>query len=120
MNNRKTQRRDPKLTIDILDTSDWFTDWSEGLEDMKNWPVQDAKAHFSEMLDTCRKAGPQLVSKRGEPKAVLVSLREWESLLVRARPMLKDLLLAGEPRFDLELPSRAQWALRDIPDFSQD
>ena len=28
---------------------------------MKTWPVQDAKARFSEMLDACLKQGPQLV-----------------------------------------------------------
>jgi antitoxin Phd len=84
---------------------------------MRQWPVQDAKAHFSEFLETCLAEGPQMVSKRGEPKAVLVPLKEWESLQKRAKPTLKELLLAPEPRFDLELPDRKQWKLRDIPDF---
>jgi hypothetical protein len=26
----------------------------------KTWPVQDAKARFSELLDTCLKDGPQM------------------------------------------------------------
>jgi antitoxin Phd len=83
---------------------------------MKNWPVQDAKAHFSEMLETCLQSGPQMVSRRGEPKAVLVSLGEWESLSARARPTAKEILLAPEPRFDMELPDRKAWRFRDIPD----
>ena len=32
---------------------------------MKSWPVQDAKARFSELLGTCLREGPQLVTKRG-------------------------------------------------------
>lgn len=84
---------------------------------MKQWPVQDAKAHFSEMLDLCLEEGPQLVSRRGEAKAVLVPLAEWEALQKRARPSLKALLLAGEPSFDLDLPERSAWPLRDQADF---
>jgi prevent-host-death family protein len=32
---------------------------------MKSWPVQDAKARFSELLDTCLKEGPQIVTRAG-------------------------------------------------------
>ena len=37
---------------------------------MKVWPVQHAKACFSELLDTCLKEGPQLVTRRGQQAAV--------------------------------------------------
>lgn len=73
---------------------------------MRQWPVQDAKAHFSEMLEICHEEGPQVVSKRGEPKAVLVALDEWEDLKSRVKPTPKELLLALEPKFELELPDR--------------
>lgn len=36
------------------------------------WPVQHAKARFSELLDTCEREGPQVVSRRGCEAAVLV------------------------------------------------
>ena len=39
---------------------------------MHIWPVQDAKARFSEFLDTCLEDGPQVVSRRGIEAAVLV------------------------------------------------
>lgn len=84
---------------------------------MRQWPVQDAKARFSEMLDASLEEGPQLVSKRGEPKAVLVSLEEWELLQKRTKPSLKDILLAPEPRAELDIPERGRWKTRDIPDF---
>lgn len=75
---------------------------------MRQWPVQDAKAKFSEMLETCLDEGPQLVSKRGEPKAVLVPLAEWNDLNRRAKPSAKDILLAPEPRFDMEIAPRGR------------
>ena len=75
---------------------------------MRQWPVQDAKAHFSEMLETCLSEGPQLVSRRGEPKAVLVPLKEWERLRSGPSRSAKDILLAPEPRCDLPLPLRGK------------
>ena len=39
---------------------------------MQTWPIQDAKARFSEFLDACISNGPQMVSKRGVDAAVLV------------------------------------------------
>ena len=46
---------------------------------MKHWPVQDAKARFSELL---REAGkePQRITVRGEPAAVLISEGEYRRL----------------------------------------
>ncbi|HXH93251.1 MAG TPA: type II toxin-antitoxin system Phd/YefM family antitoxin, partial [Thermoanaerobaculia bacterium] len=38
----------------------------------KRWPVQDAKARFSELLDASLTSGPQIVTRRGEEMAVLV------------------------------------------------
>ena len=40
------------------------------------WPVQDAKARFSEMLETSVSEGPQIVSKRGVEAAVLTPIKE--------------------------------------------
>ena len=45
---------------------------------MKIWPVQAAKARFSELLETCLREGPQLVTRRGAKTAVLVPVDEWE------------------------------------------
>ncbi|HXD45767.1 MAG TPA: type II toxin-antitoxin system Phd/YefM family antitoxin [Pseudolabrys sp.] len=75
---------------------------------MKTWPVQDAKARFSELLDDCLRHGPQLVTRRGEDAAVLVPVQQWRRLADAARPTLKDLLLADAPRADLPIPRRGQ------------
>ena len=81
------------------------------------WPVQDAKARFSEMLEAAVREGPQIVTKRGVETAVLVPIEEWRSVGAKPRRTLKELLLAEEPRFDLEIPPRGQGRWRDPPDF---
>lgn len=73
---------------------------------MKRWPVQDAKARFSEMLDACVAEGPQMVTRRGAEAAVLVPVDDWRRLTVAARPSLKALLLAEDARAELLLPGR--------------
>jgi len=76
---------------------------------MGKWQVQDAKARFSEFLDASLTEGPQVVTRRGVETAVLVPIEQWRSLERRARPNLKDLLLAPEPRTeDLTPPRRVQ------------
>lgn len=80
---------------------------------MKSWPVQDAKARFSELLETCLRDGPQIVSKRGADAAVLVPLKDWERLQRSAKPTLKELLLADEARVDLDLPKRGRLRRRE-------
>lgn len=82
---------------------------------MKSWPVQDAKARFSELLDTCLRDGPQLVTRRGEEAAVLVPVDDWRRLQSGARQTLKELLLTDEARGDIPLPPRGALKRR-IPD----
>lgn len=74
---------------------------------MKSWPVQDAKARFSEMLDSCLKDGPQIVTRRGVEAAVLVPADAWRRLQQAARPSLKELLLTNEARGEVPTVARA-------------
>ena len=73
---------------------------------MNTWPVQDAKARFSELLDACVNEGPQLVTRRGTETAVLIPISECKRLSNATRPSLKSLLLSDIGRTDLELPQR--------------
>jgi prevent-host-death family protein len=75
---------------------------------MNRWPVQDAKARFSEFLQASLTQGPQLVTMRGAEAAVLVPVEEWRRLTARSRPGLKTLLLAAEARADLPIPPRGK------------
>ena len=70
------------------------------------WPVQHAKARFSELLDACQRDGPQVVSRRGAEAAVLVPIEQWQRLQAAARPSLKQLLLTPEARTEALVPPR--------------
>ena len=82
---------------------------------MKSWPVQDAKARFSEMLDACLKQGPQLVTRRGSEAAVLVPIDDWRRLKGGPVRTLKDLLLSEEARGEFRLPPRGRHPRRPPP-----
>ena len=74
----------------------------------RKWSVQDAKARFSELLDTTLAEGPQIVTKRGVEAAVLVPIEQWRNLERMTRPDLKDLLLTSEARTEDLVPQRGQ------------
>ena len=79
------------------------------------WQVQEAKARFSEMLDSSVSEGPQLVTKRGVEAAVLVSIEEWRRMKRMARRDIKELLLAPEARAENLTPPRAGHRHREPP-----
>ena len=85
---------------------------------MTAWPVQDAKARFSELLNEAASHGPQVVTKRGVEMAVVVPIETWRSMEADRKPSVKDWLLAPVPRFsgELELPDRKEMgvAMRDV------
>jgi antitoxin Phd len=81
---------------------------------MHTWPVQDAKARFSEFLDACLVEGPQMVTRRGAEAAVLVPVAEWRRLQSAARPSLKQLLLSDHARSDEVIPARGQAKRRQV------
>ena len=81
---------------------------------MKTWPVQDAKARFSELLETCIKHGPQLVTRRGAEAAVLVPVAQWHRMSRASRPTLKDLLLSGQARGDIPVTPRGRKRRRAV------
>lgn len=81
---------------------------------MHAWPVQDAKARFSEFLEACITAGPQMVTRRGTEAAVLVPVGEWRRLQSAARPSLKALLLSDTGRGDLLVPARGNARRRKV------
>lgn len=81
---------------------------------MHTWPVQDAKARFSEFLEACLTEGPQMVTKRGTEAAVLVPVQEWQRLQSAARPSLKQLLLSSGARTDTLVAARRQARRRPV------
>lgn len=82
---------------------------------MSTWPVQDAKARFSEFLQACLTSGPQLVTKRGQEAAVLVPVAQWRQLQANSQQSLKQVLLDTAAQGDLTLPPRGQLRHRAAP-----
>ena len=81
---------------------------------MSTWPVQDAKARFSEFLDACLARGPQMVTRRGAEAAVLVPAQEWRRLQSAAQPSLKQLLLSSQAPTGLTVPERGRARRRAV------
>jgi antitoxin Phd len=81
---------------------------------VNTWPVQDAKARFSEFLDACIAEGPQMVTRRGAEAAVLVPAAEWKRMQSAARPSLKELLLSDTARTDFLVPARGAARRRQV------
>jgi len=81
---------------------------------MHAWPVQDAKAKFSEFLDACLTEGAQMVTRHGVEAAVLIPVDEWRRLQAVARPSLKQLLLVDTAQIDQLTPVRGQAKRRQI------
>jgi len=77
------------------------------------WQLQDAKARFSEVIKKARNEGPQQVTVRGKPSAVVVSVDEFETMK-KSRPdfvrFMRESPLAG---LELEI-SRSDSLVRDI------
>ncbi len=66
---------------------------------MGQWQLQDAKARLSELIKSAHDEGPQQVTVRGKPSAIVVSVEEFEAMK-RQRPRFVDLMrsspLVGE------------------------
>lgn len=59
------------------------------------WQLQEAKARLSEVVRRAVDEGPQHVSVRGAPAAVVLSEQEYRQLTSK-RPSIVDHILAGE------------------------
>lgn len=66
---------------------------------MGQWQLQDAKARLSELIKSAHEEGPQQVTVRGKPSAVVIAVEEFEAMK-RRRPRFVDFMrsspLAGE------------------------
>ena len=81
---------------------------------MHSWPVQDAKARFSELLETSLAEGPQLVTKHGKAAAVLVPIRQWDALQSAGKRALKQVLLDPAAPTGITEPARGGLKLRRV------
>ncbi len=65
---------------------------------MATWQVQDAKAHFSDVIERARAEGPQTITRHGKERAVVLSIEDYRALATQ-KPDFKAYLLGG-PKVD--------------------
>jgi len=65
---------------------------------MAVWQVQEAKTKLSELIDEANTKGPQIITRHGSERAVVLSIAEYRALTAH-KPDLRAYLLGG-PKFD--------------------
>lgn len=80
-----------------------------------SWPLQDAKARFSELVRRVRSEGPQRVTVHGRDEVVVVSVEEFNRLKgERTGAALID-ALQSSPHREVEIePKRAPMPVRGV------
>jgi prevent-host-death family protein len=77
-----------------------------------SWPLADAKAHLSEVVERAGRDGPQELTRHGKPAAVVVSIDEWRRLATPRTPLVAflregladlDLVRDSDPGRDVDL-----------------
>ena len=70
------------------------------------WKLEDAKAHFSEVVRRARTEGPQVVTRRGKDAVVVIAMEELERLTTPTHPKLPFLAFMESlhvPGLDLDI-----------------
>ena len=70
---------------------------------MAVWQVQEAKTKLSELIDEANKKGPQIITRHGSERAVVLSIAEYRALTAH-KPDLRAYLLGGPKFGDFDIP----------------
>ncbi len=79
---------------------------------MKTWQIQEAKSHFSEVIDQTMTQGAQLITRRGKEVAVILSLKDYEQMQSKSNNLMATLLNA--PKGDALEINRSDEPIRDL------
>lgn len=77
------------------------------------WQLQDAKNHFSEVVELAIHSGAQTVTKHGKPAVVIVSAEEYQKAFAPKKNLLDALRECPESLGDW-LPPRSREKARDV------
>jgi len=79
------------------------------------WKLQDAKAHFSQVVREAREQGPQRVTLHGKDAVVILSAEDYARLAPAAAQPSLHALLSGSPLRDLDFEhGSVRSAVRDV------
>lgn len=79
---------------------------------MQTWPIQEAKSHFSAVIDCALTQGAQLVTRRGNEIAVIMSVKDYEHLRGKNNQLID--LLINAPKGDALEIERSNATIRDM------
>jgi prevent-host-death family protein len=81
-----------------------------------HWPLQDAKARFSELVRRVRTEGPQLVTVHGRDEVVVVAAEEFRRLKGERTGEALVAALQASPYYDIidVAPKRERLLVRDV------
>lgn len=69
---------------------------------MARWQVQEAKMRLSQVIEEAQSKGPQMITRHGIDRAVVLSIDEFRSLTAH-KPDLRAWLLGGPKVDDFEV-----------------
>jgi prevent-host-death family protein len=69
---------------------------------LAKWQVNEAKSRFSELLELVETQGPQVITRHGKDKAVVLSIEDYRKLEA-IKPDFKEYLLSGPKVDDFEI-----------------
>ena len=84
------------------------------------WPLQDAKNKFSQVVDGALQGMPQVVTRRGVPVVVVVAVEQYDLLTQKGRAdngfasFLLSMPTAGDEADRCEDRGRHDLALREV------
>jgi prevent-host-death family protein len=79
------------------------------------WPLQDAKARFSELVRRVRSEGPQHVTVHGRDEVVVISAEDFRRLKGDRTGAALILAMQSSPHQDVEIESlRAPMPVREV------
>lgn len=72
------------------------------LTQMSKWQLHDAKAKLSELIELALSEGPQVITRHGRERVVILSIEEFQKLEA-AKPDFREYLLSGPKSDDFEI-----------------
>src|SRR5208282_6093796 len=69
---------------------------------MARWQVQEAKMRLSQVIEEAQTKGPQMITRHGVDRAVVLSVDDYRSLSAH-KPDLREYLLGGPKVDDFEI-----------------
>jgi prevent-host-death family protein len=78
---------------------------------MRTWPLQEARGHLRDLIDSALDKGPQRITRHGKQAVIVVSEEEWTRRTAPGRPF-GDLLAESPLTGDIRPPRRPTAAIR--------